>query len=610
MTFARAGRRAVEASLRHGARAPAPPYPGGVRLTANTSRPLDAVHNHHPRAFTSVPSPNAPNVTTLAAVRALIGTPAGGAGLALVFAGGAVVAGGAVAIAPTTLVALCDSSSSHHPGHHLWHGADRLFGKSAVPEGKEETVADDEDDEDHSIEELQLDSLAPNDEDAQLTGVKLILDLAAEHWASLLLAVAVAVVASLLKMHGTRHMSTLYDLIGKSSAGGNKRGIPARPLIELAAIRAAEAFTKFVLAKTTGDARTSMEANLRRRIFACLITEDTGAMERRSAGEQRERLGSEVAHVADVVARALTGGVKSIATATHGAVSLCRISWEISALALGMVPPGVALFGTLGALSSRAHRRAMAAKEKAASVAAERLAGIRTVRTFAQEDAELDRYDAALAEASRARHHATSVHALHLALFAAGTVHGSRRVGKFILTLVLLAIRLTSRVFCSQLWYGGSLVEKGAMTVGELTTVVPLALEVAGSLAQLSELHAEVARGVDAAERAAGVLGTRQVIEAQARLRLQRRTEASSKDKSEEDSGPAPHRTLRGAIDFNDVVFSYPSRPGKTVLDGLDLHLVPGETFALVGPSGGGKSTVGALLVRFFLLLFSYVQLD
>ena len=375
MTFARAGRRAVEASLRHGARAPAPPYPGGARLTVNTSRPLDAVYNHHPRAFTSVPSPNAPvNATTLAAIRALIGTPAGGAGLALVVAGGAVVAGSAVAIAPTTLVALCDSSSSHHPGHHLWHGADRLFGKSAVPEGKEETVADDEDDEDHSIEELQLDSLAPNDDDAPLTGVKLILDLAAEHWASLLLAVAVAVVASLLKMHGTRHMSTLYDLIGKSSAGGNKRGIPARPLIELAAIRAAEAFTKFVLAKTTGDARTSMEANLRRRIFACLITEDTGAMERRSAGEQRERLGSEVAHVADVVARALTGGVKSVATATHGAVSLCRISWEISALALGMVPPGVALFGTLGALSSRAHRRAMAAKERAASVAAERLA--------------------------------------------------------------------------------------------------------------------------------------------------------------------------------------------------------------------------------------------
>ena len=222
---------------------------------------------------------------------------------------------------------------------------------------------------------------------------------------------------------------------------------------------------------------------------------------------------------------------------------------------------------------------------------------------FAQEDAECDRYDAALAEASRARHHATSVHALHLALFAAVPSTAVAAWVSCILILVM-AIRLTSRVFCSQLWYGGSLVEKGAMTVGELTTVVPLALEVAGSLAQLSELHAEVARGVDAADRAAGVLGTRQVIEAQARLRLQRRTaqgNGNGEREEEEDAGPTPpHRTLRGAIDFNDVVFSYPSRPGKVVLDGLDLHLVPGETFALVGPSGGGKSTVGALLVRFF----------
>ena len=183
------------------------------------------------------------------------------------------------------------------------------------------------------------------------------------------------------------------------------------------------------------------------------------------------------------------------------------------------------------------------------------------------------------------------MHALHLALFAA----------------------VPSTAVAAWLWYGGSLVERGAMTVGELTTVVPLALEVAGSLAQLSELHAEVARGVDAADRAAGVLGTRQVIEAQARLRLQRRAaqgNGNSEREGEEEAAPAPLRTLRGAIDFNDVVFSYPSRPGKVVLDGLDLHLVPGETFALVGPSGGGKSTVGALLVRFFFLLFSYVQLD
>ena len=126
------------------------------------------------------------------------------------------------------------------------------------------------------------------------------------------------------------------------------------------------------------------------------------------------------------------------------------------------------------------------------------------------------------------------------------------------------------------------------MTVGELTTVVPLALEVAGSLAQLSELHAEVARGVDAADRAAGVLGTRQVIEAQARLRLQRRAEASFKDNSEEDSGPAPHRTLRGAIDFHLERHrtNYQSGRGSDKLPGIRRG---GAPQIASGPSGGAS---------------------
>ena len=596
MSFARAGRRAIEAALQHVARAPLASA-GASRFTdaAIVRRRPDVTANPiFRRAFSSAfitPAGAAPVNTTLAAVRALVGTPAG-CGLALVIAGGAAVASGAAPIPHTaTLVALCDASASHH---HPWHGADRLFGKSAVPEGKEEEVADDENDEDRVSEDLRVASLASSDDPAPLNGVKLIANLAREHWASLLVAVAVAIVASILKMHGTRHVAALYDLIGKSRlpGDGTRRGVPTKPLVELACVRVAEAFAKFVLAKVTGDARTAMEANLRRRIFACLLTEDTAVMDARSMGERRERLGSEVAHVADVVARSLTGGVKAAATAAHGAASLYRISWEISAVALGMVPPGVALFGAMGALSSRAHGKAAAAKERAASIAAERLAGTRTVRTFAQEDAELDRYDDALTEASRARRTATSVHALHLALFAA----------------------VPSTAVAAWLWYGGSLVERGAMTVGELTTVVPIALEVAGALAQLSEVQAEILRGIDAADKAAGVIGAAQVIEAGARRRLEARLvekhspgrkargkRSASMDGSEAvgEECPSPP-ALRGAIDFHDVVFAYPSRPGKVVLDGLTLSLRPGETFALVGPSGGGKSTVGALLERFY----------
>ena len=214
------------------------------------------------------------------------------------------------------------------------------------------------------------------------------------------------------------------------------------------------------------------------------------------------------------------------------------------------------------------------------------------MRTFAAEDREAERYAEALEEAARARRIATRIHALHLALFAA----------------------VPSTAVAAWLWYGGRLVERGRLTVGELTTVVPAALEVANALAGLSELHAEVNKGVDAADRAAAVLSARQVIEVDARRRLLAAVDPPANGNENfpgtKPPGGVPRilfldvrrapRVMRGAIEFRDVRFAYPSRPDRVVLDALNLTLAPGEVFALVGPSGGGKSTVGALLERFY----------
>ena len=440
------------------------------------------------------------------------------------------------------------------------------------------------------------DAAAETSPDPPLDGRRLLLQLAAAHWPALLLAVVVTVVASVLKLTSLRHMSRLYDLIGAATGG-----VPLRPLLELAALRAAEAAAKYALVRVSGAARVAMETALRRRLFVALLTEDMAALERRTAGECRERLGGEASRVADVVARALTGGVKSCATAVHGVASLTRLSWEISAVALGMVPPGVLLFGVVGAFSAKAHRDAATAKEAAASVAAERLAGARTVRAFAREEAEEARYAEALRIAAAAKSRAIHAHAAHLALFAA----------------------VPSTAVAAWLWYGGQLVQQGRLTVGELTTVVPLALEVAGALAGLSELSAEVQRGAHAADNAARVLNAEQKVETRVRRRMEARLDARHRREApaRHDSAPASPASSavsrresnessddavvaanrpRGAISFRDVRFAYPGRPEREVLRGFDLDLKPGETFALVGPSGGGKSTVGALLSRFY----------
>ena len=524
----------------------------------------------------------------------------------------ALVGGATVAGVVGGGLALCDASGAPADALRSFFGAPRVGpgGGAGADAGDDSNALTEKETTDRRYEDERESEGADGDDDAAsssdaaaetsadppLDGRRLLLQLAAAHWPALLLAVVVTVVASVLKLTSLRHMSRLYDLIGAATGG-----VPLRPLLELAALRAAEAAAKYALVRVSGAARVAMETALRRRLFVALLTEDMAALERRTAGECRERLGGEASRVADVVARALTGGVKSCATAVHGVASLTRLSWEISAVALGMVPPGVLLFGVVGAFSAKAHRDAATAKEAAASVAAERLAGARTVRAFAREEAEEARYAEALRIAAAAKSRAIHAHAAHLALFAA----------------------VPSTAVAAWLWYGGQLVQQGRLTVGELTTVVPLALEVAGALAGLSELSAEVQRGAHAADNAARVLNAEQKVETRVRRRMEARLDARHRREApaRHDSAPASPASSavsrresnessddavvaanrpRGAISFRDVRFAYPGRPEREVLRGFDLDLKPGETFALVGPSGGGKSTVGALLSRFY----------
>jgi ATP-binding cassette subfamily B protein len=135
-------------------------------------------------------------------------------------------------------------------------------------------------------------------------------------------------------------------------------------------------------------------------------------------------------------------------------------------------------------------------------------------------------------------------------------------------------------------------VARGALSVGALTTVIPLVLEVAGALGGLSRLHASLVHGADAARRLGALDAAPHSIE-----------------------GPlttagAALGSVRGAVQFRDVRFAYPVRPDVSVLNGFSLSLAPGEVFALVGASGGGKSTVAALLTRFYDVGSGQITLD
>jgi ATP-binding cassette subfamily B protein len=147
--------------------------------------------------------------------------------------------------------------------------------------------------------------------------------------------------------------------------------------------------------------------------------------------------------------------------------------------------------------------------------------------------------------------------------------------------LIVVVILLGFGAITLSLWVGGSEVIAGRMTGGDLSAFVFYAVVVATSGAGLSEIWGEVQRAAGAADRIAELLAERPTIMSPVRSR------------------PLP-KPPQGRVELRDVVFHYPSRSDVAALNGISFNVQPGETVALVGPSGAGKTTVFQLLLRFY----------
>jgi putative ABC transport system ATP-binding protein len=131
----------------------------------------------------------------------------------------------------------------------------------------------------------------------------------------------------------------------------------------------------------------------------------------------------------------------------------------------------------------------------------------------------------------------------------------------------------------SLLYVGGGLVQSGGITIGELTSFLMYTAYAGSSLFGLSSFYSELMKGVGAASR---------LFELQDR---EPRISPTAGDKVV---------SARGPIRFENVAFSYPTRPAVTIFKDLNFEIPQGSNVAIVGPSGGGKSTIASLLLRFY----------
>ena len=299
-------------------------------------------------------------------------------------------------------------------------------------------------------------------------------------------------------------------------------------------------------------------ADLRQRIYDHLLRLSPGFYEETRTGEVASRVTNDVTLIEAVMGGTFLYALRMAVTLVGCVVMLFFTSVKLTVLALACMPPVLLPIWLLG---DRLRKLSRAVQDRVADVTShvdETLHEIRTVQAFAHEDRE------SLTFGERVN-----------AVFGIA-VQRSNTLAMLIACTIVLAFGAVGAL----LWVGAHDVFAGRLTAGGLTAFIFYAVIVANAAFVLSEVYGELQRASGASERLQELLATEPQIRAPA--------------------GAVAMPPARGEVAFHDVTFSYPSRPQVHALEAFSIDVRAGESVALVGPSGAGKTTVFQLLLRFY----------
>ena len=321
-------------------------------------------------------------------------------------------------------------------------------------------------------------------------------------------------------------------------------------------------------------------ADLRAAVYARVLRQDPVFFENLRGGEVLSRLTADTTLIQTLVGTSVSMGLRNAVLFAGGLVMLLATSARLAGLIVGLlvvVIVPILLYGRRVRKLSRASQDRVA---DSSALAGETLTAIQIVQANAREAFEAARFRSAAEDAFQAAVRRTRARAI----------------------LTGLAIVLVFGAIVFVLWLGAQAVLQGRMSAGELTQFILYAAIVAGSVGALSEVMGDIQRAAGAAERLLELLAAEPRI-------------VGPQDRSAAPIPPARAAGVAGsaggaAVSFESVSFHYPSRPAEAALAGLSLQIAPGETVALVGPSGAGKTTVFALMLRFYDPQSGVIRLD
>ena len=322
------------------------------------------------------------------------------------------------------------------------------------------------------------------------------------------------------------------------------------------ALLAAASYGRYFLVSWVGE---RVVADIRRAVYDHVIGLSPVFFEATRTGEILSRLTADTTVIQTVLGATASMALRNVLLLVGGTVLLAvtspKLTGVVFLIVLVVVLPLV-FFGR------RVRRLSRLTQDRVAHVAdhvEETVNAVRTVQAFGREAFERRRFGARVEQAFAAAIRRVRAHAMLTAIVIV-TVFGA--IG-------------------TVLWRGGHDVIAGTVSAGELSAFVFYAVVVAGSVGALSEVIGELQRAAGAAGRLMELLAVKPQITPPAEPR------------------PLPQPPI-GSVELDNVTFRYPARPEVPALEDFSLRVEPGETVALVGPSGAGKTTVFQLLLRFY----------
>ena len=324
----------------------------------------------------------------------------------------------------------------------------------------------------------------------------------------------------------------------------------------IAALLALGTGLRYLLVSRLGE---RVVADIRKAVFDRVIGMSPAFYERVMTGEVLSRITTDTTLILSVIGSSVSIALRNLLLFTGGLVLMLLTSAKLTGLVLLIVPLVIVPILFLGRRMRVLSRENQDWIAQSSGNASEALLSVQTVQAFTHERESRMLFDDVTERSFDAARRRVNTRAL--------------------MTVIVIFLVFTGIV--GVLWIGARDVRAGGMSAGSLVQFVIYSVMVAGAVAALSEIWGELQRAAGATERLVDLL--------------------RADDPVKDPATPAPvPRPVRGGIAFEQVRFAYPARPQTPALDAFSLTIKPGETVALVGPSGAGKTSVIQLVLRFY----------